>query len=147
MPGEWRTGPSAGEGGSASVGLYPVFPFNSARTGRPCILMAIAAMLEARVAITPQALAAAVVQRLYGYRPTALKPLGAGRHVFLAEFGGLPAKIVKLAGDVRGVQREQKILRALRRPRWRMPVPALELPAKQDPKGHPVQDHERRRNP
>lgn len=84
-------------------------------------------MLEARVAITPQALAAAVVQRLYGFRPTALKPLGAGRHVSLAEFGGLPAKIVKLAGDVRGVQREQKILRALRRPRWRMPVPALEL--------------------
>jgi hypothetical protein len=85
-------------------------------------------MAEIPGTISPQSLAAAVAQQLYGFRPTAITPLGSGRgRVFRVEFGGLPGKILKLGGSVGGLRREQQVLGALRRPRWGMPVPAIEM--------------------
>jgi Ser/Thr protein kinase RdoA (MazF antagonist) len=43
------------------------------------------------------------------------------------EFGGLPAKVIKLPGRSAGLLREQRVIRILRQGRWALPLPALEF--------------------
>lgn len=77
---------------------------------------------------TPQLTAAAVARRLYGFRPTAVTRFPSeNNHVFRVDFGGLPAKVVKLPGRVASLLREQRVVRSVRFTRWGMRVPAIEF--------------------
>ena len=77
---------------------------------------------------SPETLSIAVATRLYGYRPTRGVRLDSENNdVFRVDFGGLPAKVVKLARRVKPVLHEQKVLRLLGRPRWGLPCPKLEF--------------------
>lgn len=89
--------------------------------------------------------ALAVAQRLYGFHPTAVIGVPSENNdVFRVEFGGMPAKVVKIARRVKPVLHEQKVLRMLRRPRWGIPCPILEftqedLPERWETGGHSFQ--------
>lgn len=73
-------------------------------------------------------MAAAIAHRLYGFRPSAVTALASEDNcVFRIEFGGMPAKIIKIARRTKPVLHEQAVLRMLRRPRWGFPCPTLEF--------------------
>ena len=75
-----------------------------------------------------QALAATIARRLYGFAPTAVVRLSSEHgFVFRVEFGGLPAKVIKLPGRCASLLREQRVIRALRQAKWALPVPAIEF--------------------